>query len=491
MPAVSTLAQVLADWLAGLRFDDLPASVKADTQLRILDTLGVAIAAAPLAIGRAVRAAAAALGSGDEASLIGGGRSTAALAALVNGTLAHALDFDDTHNASVMHPSGPAVAVALAMTEATGGNGRDLLLATAAGIELNCRLGMVAPGAFHAAGQHPTSVLGTASAALAAARLLQLPPSALVAAAGIAGSQASGILEAYADGTWSKTLHPGWAAHAGIVAARLAQAGFTGPASVFEGRYGIFRSHLNPVDRFDFNVVTDGIGDRWHMLDTAFKLYPNAHAIHAFIEAALVLRGTHHLTLDDVLRVRMDVPAEFAGQIAEPREVKLEPRTTTHARASLYYAVAAAIADGHVGMEHYTDTAIARADLLQLAARMSHVAVPSPDGVIRFRGTVTIDTRDGRTLTHTVEEANGTGSRLLGPDAVEQKFCSVVAGVMPDADCERLIAAVRQLPNGGPIDRLFAPLQIGASPPANRMSPGGLLNQSVAAGRAGGRTRGS
>jgi 2-methylcitrate dehydratase PrpD len=457
---VSTLAQVLADWLAGLRFDDLPDSVKADAQLRILDTLGVAIAASPLPIGRAVRAAAAALGSGDAASLVGGGRSTAALAALVNGTLAHALDFDDTHNASVMHPSGPAVAVALAMTEAVGGNGQDLLLATAAGIELNCRLGMVAPGAFHAAGQHPTSVLGTAAAALVAARLLQLSAPALVAAAGIAGSQASGILEAYADGTWSKSLHPGWAAHAGIVAARLAQAGFTGPASVFEGRYGIFRSHLSTVEQFDFDVVTRGLSDRWHMLDTAFKLYPNAHAIHAFIEAALVLRGEHHLTADDVLRARMDVPAEFVGQIAEPRAAKLEPRTTTHARASLYYAVAVAIADGHVGMQHYTDAAIARPDLLQLAARMSHVAVPSPDGVIRFRGTVAIDTRDGRTLIKTLEEANGTGSRALRADQVEQKFRSVVAGVIPKADCERLIAAVRELPEGGRVDKLFASAQL-------------------------------
>jgi 2-methylcitrate dehydratase PrpD len=346
------------------------------------------------------------------------------------------------------------------MTEAARGNGQDLLLATAAGIELNCRLGMVAPGAFHAAGQHPTSVLGTAAAALAAARLLQLPSPALVAAAGIAGSQASGILEAYADGTWSKTLHPGWAAHAGIVAARLAQAGFTGPASVFEGRYGIFRSHLGAVERFNFDVVTYQLGERWHMLDTAFKLYPNAHAIHAFIEAALALRFTHHLTLEDVLRVQMDVPAEFIGQIAEPRAAKLQPRTATHARASLYYAVAAAIADGNVGMEHYTDAAIARADLLQLAARMSHVAVPSPDGVIRFRGTVTIGTRDGRTLTHTVEAANGTGLRLLGADQVEQKFRSVVSGAIPEADCERLIVAVRELPDGGLVDKLFASAQL-------------------------------
>ena len=169
-----SLSEHVADWLAKLDFDDLPPAVRNDAALRILDTLGVALAGVRLPIGRAVKEAGAALGGGDEASVIGGGRSTASLAALINGTIAHALDFDDTHAGSVMHPSAPSCAVALAMVEATGGNGRDLLLDVAAGVELNCRLGLVAPGAFHGVGQHPTSVLGTIAGALVAARRLGL-----------------------------------------------------------------------------------------------------------------------------------------------------------------------------------------------------------------------------------------------------------------------------------------------------------------------------
>src|SRR5262249_4212197 len=153
---------------------------------RILDTLGVALAGVRTPIGHAVKEAGAALGRGDEASVIGGGRSSASLAALINGTLAHALDFDDTHAGSAMHPRAPSCAGVMATVEATGGNGRDLLLDVAAGIELNCRLGLVAPGAFHGVGQHPTSVLGTVVAALVAARRLGLDSERMVMAAGIA-----------------------------------------------------------------------------------------------------------------------------------------------------------------------------------------------------------------------------------------------------------------------------------------------------------------
>jgi 2-methylcitrate dehydratase PrpD len=424
-------ARQVADWLAALHA--APADVVADAKLRLLDTLAVASAASRLPIGLAVRRAAAVLGSGNEAGLVGGGRSTAALAALVNGTLAHALDFDDTHAASVMHPSAPAVAVALAMAEATGADGDRLLLGIAAGAELNCRLGLVAPGAFHDAGQHPTGTLGTISAAMIAAWFLRLDAAGIAAAAGIAGSQASGILEAYADGTWSKTLHPGWAAHAGIVAARLAAAGFSGPETVLEGRYGVFRAHLPGRTEFDFAALTEGLGPRWHILDSAFKLYPCAHSIHAFIEAA---QGAA-VAPENIAEVLLDIPADFAGQIAEPRAAKLAPRTATHARASVYHAVAAALLDGGVGTQHYTGEAIRRPDLLALAARMQHRIVPGTRP-IRFSGALTIRMTDGTSIRRTVPEADGTGARRLTAEAVAAK----ARAIGDPAAMDRIIAAL-------------------------------------------------
>ncbi len=455
---MTALAPVLAEWVSGLRYKALPSEVVADCRLRLLDIVGLCLAATSLPLGRAVRKGAKALGSGRTAEMIGyGDRTTAALAGLVNGTLAHGMDFDDTHNASVMHSSAPVVATALAAGQEAAADGRALLVAIAAGNELNCRLGMVAPGAFHQPGLHPTSVLGTPTAALIAGKLLGAKPEALVAAAGISGSQASGILEAYSDGTWSKTLHPGWAAHAGIVAAQLAKSGFTGPATVFEGRYGIFRSHVQ-VEGYDFQFkrATAGLGREWELLENSFKFFPNAHAIHAFVEAALELRAKHRLTVAEISRVELVVPGHFVGQIAEPREAKLKPRTTTHARASLFYAVACALAHGKLDMADYTDKAIRDPAVLRFAKRITHRISNENSGEIRFTGTALVETKDGRRLEATVEDARGTGRRKVGAAEVEGKFRETAGKVLKRDRVERLIELIGATEKLTSLQPLFA-----------------------------------
>jgi 2-methylcitrate dehydratase PrpD len=442
---LTALGARLADWATGLEFAALPAAVVADCKLRLLDTLGVALAAVPLPIGLAVRKAGRALGTGSEARMLGDlGMASAANAALVNGTLAHAMDFDDTHNASVMHPSAPTVAAGLAAAEAAGASGRDLIVAIAIGNELGCRLGLVAPGAFHGVGLHPTSVLGAPAATASVARLWRLTPEALACAFGISASQASGVLEAYSDGTWSKTLHPGWAAHAAIVACRLAQAGFTGPQTAFEGRYGIYKALLPAGTKLDFDAATGGLGAEWTQLETAFKLFPCAHSIHAFIEGALRLRGASGLSADEIASVELAVPEEFVAQIAEPRAAKLAPRTSTHARASLLYAVAAALIDGAVAPAHYEGSEFQRADLLDLMQRISHRVVPM-SGTIAFSGEVTVVRKDGQRLAAFVAEADGTGSRLLSAARVREKFDATAGAVLERPALDRLAACVMSL----------------------------------------------
>jgi 2-methylcitrate dehydratase PrpD len=454
---LSPIGPKLAAWAAGLRFADLPAEVVADCRLRLLDVLGISIAAVDLPIGRAVRKGVAALGGGREATVIGeAGRTSAQNAALINGTLAHAMDFDDTHNASVMHPSAPTVAASLAAAEAAGADGRALITAIAIGNELGCRLGMVSPGAFHGVGIHPTSALGAPAATASVGALWKLTPAQIAAAFGISASQASGVLEAYSDGTWSKTLHPGWAAHAAIVAGRLAQSGFTGPASAFDGRYGIFRALLPAGTTLDLAAATRGLGKRWTTLDTAYKLYPNAHAIHAFIEGALQLRAAHGLTAKDIAAVELAVPAGFVGQIAEPRAAKLAPRTSTHARASLFYAVAAAMVDGAVGTGHYEGDSFKRKDLLAMARKITHRVVPVT-GAIMFSGGVEIRTRDGRKLETFVAEADGTGSRRLPESRIVAKFLETAGAVLPQRALDRLVDTTLRLEK---IDDIGATLRV-------------------------------
>ena len=316
----NSLSLELAHWTLGLRYEDLPERVVADVKLRVLDTLGLVISGAGTPMGRAVHAASGSLGSGRRARLIPSGKRTSApTAALAHGTQAHAEDFDDTHNESIMHSSAPVVATALALGEWVRASGREAIVLVAAGNELNCRLGCVAPGRFHDHGFHPTSVLGSITSAILAGRMLGLDASGAAHAAGIAGSQASGILEAYEDGTWSKTLHPGWAAHAGVTAGVLASAGFSGPLTVLEGRFGLYRSFLRGSGQsFDFDRVTAGLGDEWEQLDSSFKPYPCAHAIHSFVDAALEVRTSLGLRPARCLeRSTGGLPRHHGGRISE------------------------------------------------------------------------------------------------------------------------------------------------------------------------------
>lgn len=433
-----------AAWFDDLEYDDLPAAVAADARLRLLDTIGVALAAVETPIGRAIRAAALAMDGGDNARILGFGDRTGAMAAaLANGTLAHALDFDDTHNLSVMHTSAPVVATALAMAERIGAGGEELIAAIAGGNELNCRLGSVVPGGFHQAGFHPTSVIGTLTAALIAGRFLRLDRAALVNAAGITGSQGAGLLEAYSDGTWVKTMHPGWAGHAGIAAALMAEAGFTGPASVLEGRFGLFRSHIQAPDAaFDFDRVTKGLGEHWESLDNSFKPYPCAHAIHPFVDAALHLRREHGLAAEDIDRVILYLAEPFAPVIAEPRAVKVRPLTPTHARASLHYAVAAALVRGHLGISEYDDAAIADPAILALAERIDWTPDPDPGPSDRYKGWVVVETRDGRQI-EWVEPANrGSRENPMSAEELAAKFMAGAAPVLGEDMAEALRSAI-------------------------------------------------
>ena len=407
----NSLSLDLAEWTLGLRYEDLPERVAADVKLRVLDTLGLIVSGAGTPMGRAVLAASSGLGSGRRARLIPSGKRTSApTAALAHGTQAHAEDFDDTHNESIMHSSAPVVATVLALGESARASGRESMVLVAAGNEINCRLGCVASGRFHDHGFHPTSVLGAVTSAILAGRMLGLDAAGVAHAAGIAGSQASGILEAYEDGTWSKTLHPGWAAHAGVTAGMLASTGFTGPRTVLEGRFGLYRSFLHGSgSAFDFERVTSSLGNDWEQLDSSFKPYPCAHAIHSFVDAALALRASLGLQPGNIASIEARVAPHFVELICEPRALKIRPRTPTHARASLQYAIAAALHAGELGPAHYAPEAIDAPAVLALAGKVSWTLDPSPPLTTQYKGVVTVETIDGRR--ETAELAHNRGSR--------------------------------------------------------------------------------
>jgi 2-methylcitrate dehydratase PrpD len=455
------ISGALAEWAHGLSFEALPQAVVEDARRRILDTLGVAVAALDEPLTASVVAAAKRLGSGTEATLLADGTvAPASIAALVNGTLAHALDFDDTDAASVMHSSVVVVPAALAAAEAAGANGRDLLLAVAIGNEINCRLGRLAPGDFHALGFHPTSVLGCIAVTIAAGRLWGASPRVMTSAAGIAGSMAAGILEAYSDGTWSKTLHAGWAGHCGLVALRLAESGFTGPLSVIEGRYGVVASHTRrPAAEIEPPIALAELGQVWRQLDAAYKLYPCAHAIHPFIEIAIELRQQHRLEPYAIARVVAYVPESFAGQIAEPRAEKIRPRTPTHARASLPYAVAHALRYGEVGITACAAERIGDPALLRLASLVE--CVPTAIDRLAFSGRLEIEARDGRHLELAIDDAKGTPARPLSDDELIGKVQTCARRTVTAATADRLRDWVMRLEDADDIGAMLRRIAAG------------------------------
>src|SRR5262245_40066578 len=346
--------------------------------------------------GRAVLALARRQGGRAESGLVATGeRVPAALATLVHGSLAHALDFDDTLPASVIHPGSLVIPTALAVGEAAGASGRAVGAAIAGGYELAARLGAPAGRELHARGFQATSVVGPLVTAAVAGALYGLAPRGIAEAMGLAGSMSGGLLEFLSDGSWSKRLHPGWAAHGGVLAAQLAAAGFPGPASVLEGRHGLYAAFLGPAAGA-LEGVTPGPGAEWLSRDARLKLYPCAHAIHPFLDAALALRARYALAPDAIAAVRCQVAAWQVPIVCEPRATKLAPATEYQARASLPFAVAAALSDGRVDLDTFTEAAVRRPELRALAARIVHVEVPDPGS--GFGAALAVETRDGRAL---------------------------------------------------------------------------------------------
>jgi 2-methylcitrate dehydratase PrpD len=442
-----SLAADVARWTSAVRFDDLPPDVVRDTRLRVLDITGLSLAGAATELGRSTRAAAVALSPPGPCTIVGTGDKVGATsAALANGTFSQALEYDDTHNESIVHMSSPAVAAAMALSEIVPVSGRDLITAIAIGNEIACRSGSVGSGQFHRRGFHPTGLFGAFGATFLASRLLGLDAKVTASAAGICGSVAAGILECWVDGTDTKFLHAGWAAQSGLASAFLARAGVTGPYKVFEGRFGFFASHLqHPDPPPDFTRLTSDLGSRWESRHSSFKPFPAAHVIHPYIDAALRLRREHGIRPSDIERVDCPVTAFIVGIVCEPTEEKYAPATRSHCRVSLQYTLAEALTCGRLGKDAYGDEHRLDSGVLALARRVHYHVDPGYPGPGRFKGAVRITLTDGRAF-ETVEEYNrGSAENPMSEADLRAKF-DENAGAFLDHDARsRLADAIGRL----------------------------------------------
>lgn len=457
-----TLAQELAAWAAALRFEELPHETVSSAADRIVDTLGIALAARETDAAQAVAGVVRAWSGRAEATLVGEGAPflPAAAAAFYNGTCAHALDFDDTHLPSVAHPSASLVPALLAQSEACGADGRSLLTALVAGYEIYARLAnaqydpLMRNSIFFEHGLHATSIIGTVAGAAACARLRGLDAEGIMHALAIACSMGAGIVEANRAGGSVKRMHCGWAAHGAITAADLAANGLTGPPSVLEGRFGFFEAYCR--ERWRAEAVLEGLGTHWETPRIFFKLYPCNHFTHAIVDAAVALRA-QGVEADAIDHVLIGTATASHRTIGNPIEQKRHPHSPYHAAFSGPFVFATAMVGGGglgVGFDDFTEAALADTRRIRLAERTDVVADAACDAVFpeQFPAIVTVRLRDGREITERVMANRGGGDRPLTREELRRKT-EMTAGT-PRA--RRLLEAAAALASAGDAAALFA-----------------------------------
>jgi 2-methylcitrate dehydratase PrpD len=440
-----TAAAALTELCLGLHWAELSEAVRGRTHELLLDLLGVALAGSRLPSSSAAARAALALGGrGGGASVIGGqSQTSAAWAALANGTAAHAVELDDVTTESSLHPGVAVIPAALALAEDLGASPIAMLEAIVAGYEVTMRVGnALNPASAYARGFHPTGVAGIFGATMAAARLLELTVEQTTNALGVAGTLASGSLEYLADGAWTKRLNPGWAGHAGITAAYLARADFNGPATVFEGRLGVLHAFSDAP--YPDRLLSDLAGPL-QVMRVSIKPYACCRYNHGLIDCVFQLVDAHHFTPHEVASIRLGVLSGGALLVADPIEQKRAPTSVVDAQFSAPYAAAVALTYGSGGIDAYTPDKIQDPTVRDLMAHTECYRDASLDAgyPAQWPAAVQISLKDGRMLSTRVEFATGEPENPVARPALLEKFVGLASGLVSNPnDLARRILSI-------------------------------------------------
>ena len=428
----------------------LPAGVARMCDAVMMDVAGLCVAARNSDF---VQAALSASGEPGACTLIGhAGGFNVATAALCNGTAAHGEDYDDTFEGGPVHAGAVVVPAVLATAEQHALSGHELAWGIAVGCEVMCRLCPVAPKLVHKAGFHPTAVFGALGAAAGVASALSLSATHWWNALGIAGSMASGIIEYLAEGAWTKRMHPGWAAQSGYRAARLAQAGFTGPRTLFDGEHGFFHAFAN-TESGDFDAMLEGVGERWLSADIAFKPYACGTMAHPYIDCArkLVAQGVRP---EEVAAIECKTAEGIVHRLWEPLAAKQSPPNGYAAKFSIPYAIAVGMLRGDAGLIEYEDAVVRDPSVLALAAKVRYVIDPDNPYPRRFTGHVRVVLNSGEVREASQDHFRGGRDEPLSTEALEAKFVAncIYGGWSADRANEALTAlkALRAMPRVQP-----------------------------------------
>ena len=440
----TSVAEHLANTVVSLDAGKLPAAVRRTCEDLLVDVAGLCVTVRDADY---IKASLAGWEDDGPCTAIGHARTmTAAGAAFVNGTAAHGEDFDDTFEGGPVHAGAVIVPAVLAACERHNPDGRAALVGIAAGVEIMCRLSLVAPMKAHKAGFHPTAIYGAMGAAAGVGVALGLNKKQIVDALGVVGSMASGIIEYLAEGAWTKRMHAGWSAQSGMRAALLARAGFYGPRTVFEGVHGLFHGFANTLDG-NYDEVIGDFGKRWVTETIAFKPYPCGTMAHPYIDCARRLASK--VKAADIKEMVCDVGEGTVHRLWEPLAAKQKPANGYAGKFSTPYCIAAGFVRGNVGLGDFTDDAVRDPAVVALAQKVSFRIDPQNPYPRAFTGHIRATLNDGSVIEERQPHFRGGAKEPLTQADIEEKFVlNCRFGGWDEARAKRVIPLLRKLYDG-------------------------------------------
>lgn len=425
---MTDISRQLAEFAVNLRYEDLPADVIDRTKHLILDTAGIMVRARNDAestppMVRAIEV----LGlAGGECAVPGDSKTYApSAAALLNGTLAHSLDFDDTHAEASLHSSAPIVPAALAAAEMMNASGKDLIAACVAGYEIQIRLSLaLGPSEHYDRGYHPTATCGIFGAVAAAGKLLGMDAEQIESAFGIALSQSAGSMQFLADGAWTKRSHVGQAAQNGLMCAVLAKEGFQGPKQAFEGQWGFLHAYAPNADA---SKAVDGLGEYWQTMRLAVKPFPSCRYTHAALDAIKKIMEDEGVTADEVESVEVGLPITGMKIVSFPEEAKQNPKSVVDGQFSMAFCAAVVLREGTLLWDHYASH-LSDSETLALTKKVTCVNDPEVEALFpaNMSGKATIKTARG-TFSQLVDMPKGEPGNFMSTEEFLGKFGGLAA----------------------------------------------------------------
>ena len=451
MTKTTDITRALSDFITTMTWSQLPDTVRHEGQRSILNFMATALSGCREDAVEHALASLAMFSGGRQATIIGRRERIDVLsAAFLNAASGNVFDFDDTHLRTVIHPTAPVAPALFSLAELRPLTGRDLLLAFAVGVEIECRLGNAISPEHYGRGWHITSTCGTLGAAAAAGKALALDSQHMTWALGAAATQTGGLVECL--GTQSKSLSVGNAARNGLWSALLAERGVSGPAAPLEGRQG-YLTALAP-STLDIAALTHGLGEAWELAQNTYKPYPGGIVVHPVIDAALALRTEPGFAPERIARIVVRGHPLLSARADRPNVT-----TGREAQVSVQHSVAAAMLFGQAGLAQYTDDCVLDPKVLALRAK---VMVEKDASIDVASASIQMWTTDGQTFSITIPAARGSLANPLTDREIEDKVRTLAAGWNADHDVQPLIDAVWALDrsdDAGTLLRLTVPNQ--------------------------------